>query len=1297
MALALPAHATFEFTASGVTVTAYDAIATTVYGTSLVCNRNGNAPRRTTLGGDLVVFHGDLSAAQFPIASCLSTDAVLDGSARLTAGASGWALGVVPQPLNPPGAAPGAGALYFELGPGLTLRFGDLAAPTPLATTQLLLAPGSIILGGALARDVTQRLTLWDAPPPDPNVVPTPDRYASELLLRSRRNSHLVAVVSKALESVVAETKVRANLDRPLGADGRRLPLAFGPGLVDFAHDALSQFMIVVATAPNAQAPAGTVALENALARCGPARRLILRGDRKAVRLTGLLALEFDLVGLVPTLPDPYATNFVPPREPGAAARPLLALVRWTAAPQLSFLLPATQAPSGGITLLDLSTNADQFGVQLLTGREQAGGIAIDGLALVAPQQTVATYALPGISWEAVVDDRSDDWYDADSPDDGPPTRLVARTVNLVRIEPKVALGELVKAAAAADVAGEFTLPFGLIANLNVGATSAPGAARPSFALVKATYDSGVTAGHQLSISAGATPPPTAPPGSGPALPGSTTTGAPVPLALPTSVYGAEILGANEFVNGVRDLLSAAQFFDRQFAAGQKYPEVPVTRVDLSGYGTSMVSDWREPGLKFVGVVRARFDVFVGRTAYQLVQVQSVICPWSIRITRTIIFERFDSGLIVRHDSGWKATGDGRFELLHADQVLAGGLDRLTTVHNIAVAPGAPVSFVSPDVDEPNKPPGTRRTVAFVPVTFDADAILAAGVTGVTNGRTGAPVAGTRTKGYVQQTVGVAASAAEIIVLMQTLAAQGTVVGANVGAIVNVGTPSTDADPKFTLNISSLSAAVTTGSVPGKAYPGIAVALHGTPRLPRDGAWSIGRRPQGAQAPTAVDPAAPIPLVRARGPGGAQQWRFLNPSDALSVASPNVLYGVLQSGGTAKTFFEHLIVDNAGRQLNIDPAHPPKLADVGALLGATDIFPNLGNVLTIPPAVADALRLAKDGLKKTFNWEVTAGDRALLELGVVRLVLSYHGPDTSGPPVDRPTEATLTFDPSGSPRWSFLLDRLTFAVYVVGLSADPLLQVHGRFAVSETDAPGFQNIQVDYGSALDFVRKIISGLSALVASLGGDVALDVGFSGNVLTVHQGFVLPTIPLGLGEVRDVGIDLGLSVTIPSKASFNVGIGGRPQNGGGGLKLKPFTWIVDPLAGNGTLSLGVVDGDLAVYIEAGIGAALAINLAVASGSASIILELAISTDQKPFVIAVTLTGHAEVDVLGGLASVALTLTAGVALRPDFPAGSVLPDAVDLTAMVAVGIHLSVCWVASVDFDGSWQFSQTVPLHLP
>jgi hypothetical protein len=77
--------------------------------------------------------------------------------------------------------------------------------------------------------------------------------------------------------------------------------------------------------------------------------------------------------------------------------------------------------------------------------------------------------------------------------------------------------------------------------------------------------------------------------------------------------------------------------------------------------------------------------------------------------------------------------------------------------------------------------------------------------------------------------------------------------------------------------------------------------------------------------------------------------------------------------------------------------------------------------------------------------------------------------------------------------------------------------------------------------------------------------------------------------------------------------------------------------------------------------------------------------------------------VDVLDGLASASLTLSAalGVSLQPAIPIPNLLPGppeqlqipSIDITliAAVSVGIHLTVCWVVSVNWDGSWQFSQS------
>jgi hypothetical protein len=117
------------------------------------------------------------------------------------------------------------------------------------------------------------------------------------------------------------------------------------------------------------------------------------------------------------------------------------------------------------------------------------------------------------------------------------------------------------------------------------------------------------------------------------------------------------------------------------------------------------------------------------------------------------------------------------------------------------------------------------------------------------------------------------------------------------------------------------------------------------------------------------------------------------------------------------------------------------------------------------------------------------------------------------------------------------------------------------------------------------------------------------------------------------------------------------------------------------------------MGVFIEAGIGAALEINLAIASGGASIILDFSFQLQPPDILLSVALTGNANVDVLDGLASASLTLTAAITVELI----GLPPNTADFIGSVAVGIHISIAWVVSVDFDGSWSFSESVPLHLP
>jgi hypothetical protein len=235
---------------------------------------------------------------------------------------------------------------------------------------------------------------------------------------------------------------------------------------------------------------------------------------------------------------------------------------------------------------------------------------------------------------------------------------------------------------------------------------------------------------------------------------------------------------------------------------------------------------------------------------------------------------------------------------------------------------------------------------------------------------------------------------------------------------------------------------------------------------------------------------------------------------------------------------------------------------------------------------------------------------------------------------------------------------------------------------SSTSAPTLAGAKfhVDYGGVLQSVKDVFSALNSLGSSVPS--GLDVHFSDGRLTVRDVIGLPELPLGLGYVTDIALDLGMSMQLsPQSLEVTAGIGSEE---------RPFHWLVSPLSGTGAIVVGMKDGSPEILIQAGIGLGLAIDIGIAKGSASIVLAAQIAIDGTSIHLKCLLIGQAEVDVLGGLASASLTLTA--ALGIGLIAGP--PAAADFTASVAVGIHISLCWVLHIDFDGSWQYTQTVDL---
>ena len=499
--------------------------------------------------------------------------------------------------------------------------------------------------------------------------------------------------------------------------------------------------------------------------------------------------------------------------------------------------------------------------------------------------------------------------------------------------------------------------------------------------------------------------------------------------------------------------------------------------------------------------------------------------------------------------------------------------------------------------------------------------------------------------------------------------------------------------------------------------PAVGVALRGAPQIPRGGGWSMGQRPYTDPAPSALPNDFPVPLVR---PATSNDyWYIADVTDVLQLSQPGNYYSLLHSTGTQKVLFESPQIPTSA---SISPPPPapglqfpkpgppksggapgnpgsPNLGDLASILNSTGLFPDLSSALSLMESAVEQINTIGQGFKYSKSYTFPAGQKAtIVDLDVMSVVLLYEDTpqQTTPPQSSAPTVLTYTVDSSASPSWTLSIGKFSLQVIVPLFSSDPLLTITGGFYGDEHTTPGVSGLNVQFGGALSIVKNVFSDLQTLAQFLpgGATASLDVALSDGQLTVSDTFTIADMPLGLGNLTDISLDVGLSVQLqPLSVNFSVGIG-SPGN--------PFNWIASPLAGNGLITLGVQNSAPDLTIQAGIGLGLAIDLGIASGSASITLAFQLNIDGNSITLMVILTGQASVDVLDGLASASLTLSAalGLSLNPAIPIPQLLPGpeleipSVDITllAAVSVGIHITVCWVISVSWDGSWQFSQSI-----
>ena len=405
----------------------------------------------------------------------------LSGSAEI-AGA-GWALPVAQTTADKLGPAEGAGAVALLLGTGLEIGWSGLAQPALSASPNLLVGPGMLSVTFTQTEpEYGQKFLLWD----ERRTGGPPRRSTAEY--RFSKGSTLTYLAQPGLEALLATGgTAAAKVDRPVRADGRRLPLALPTAQLGIWDQGQGEQVFLFGTDPNAQEASHlALALDNALLRVRPPGSLLLTGKLTGDEVPeGRMTLGFSLRSLVHTLPDPYAARrFRGDREGDVDIGVISSRVAWTHpnTPELAFSIPESVDGGGRrgrltfATLLDVSSAADQLGV-FVGPRSQGQPLVVHGLTVHAPGNRVGVFTVPEISWEPVYNHPSSPPpAPIAPPHDGGPSTFTVPTVHLVPVAPAPMLADLLAGIEnGGEVDSRITLPFGIEARIrdSVGATFA--------------------------------------------------------------------------------------------------------------------------------------------------------------------------------------------------------------------------------------------------------------------------------------------------------------------------------------------------------------------------------------------------------------------------------------------------------------------------------------------------------------------------------------------------------------------------------------------------------------------------------------------------------------------------------------------------------------------------------------------------------------------------------------------------------------------------------------------------------
>ncbi|MFN7116640.1 MAG: hypothetical protein ACK4TA_07545 [Saprospiraceae bacterium] len=981
-------------------------------------------------------------------------------------------------------------------------------------------------------------------------------------------------------------------------------------------------------------------------------------------------------------------------------------------------------------SLLDVSTAADWMGVNLGFMDERLifeksfeilpdqSPLSAEGMDVVATGRFVRLFTVPQISWEPVINITQPFNVNNDPPggfllfkDDGPPTLIGNTGGDAVPIAPlplAYYIQENYNKNNNFKAWSFFSLPFGMLglARYNQSVSGMGQATGAAIELVKQEFENNIHTSLQISTKGYLH------------LQGNRNFEGATEQLFNLHGSAGNPLDRSILSKSVTDIFNG-EFGVSGNGGKLRVRGVPVERYDFSGYGANIFSHWLNPQGKIGQTSQAKFDVWRGRTAHEVVQVRSIIYPWAIRVVRTITMFRESTGLVYRVDSGWRAESDGvydfRTELITGKDAQGKDIVVLETpgyafhsgvvkgvfeVRNIIETSDISVFskswnkttgyYIDPNDGIP-KPVAPSKTlpVNLIPVYFDADVQIDDVTQGAVNGR----VPSKRMLGFLQiAPQGIPISAEDFAKLLQ----EHKGLGGPVDCVVNIA----QSNQNMRINRVEVQPSVEAGKIV------FVTAAKGTPILPKDGSWSVVKHSKSSKEVTPINTSG-VPLIR-RGLHGVptnQPLELADPTDLfnLNLEDRATQFAFLQNTDTQKVLFRNPFFEQGQKILK---SSKPDLADAYRLLNSKGIFPKVDNLPRLDLNGFD-LNIKEEGYKllnkiqpdKILEQVLPEGPIYFINEKDVKIYVEYAKKDIKG---NKMGDGKVNFDLDSTARqWLNKLNDITVVVDLLDMKR--LFLIRGKFDTEKGKTPSFTEPELEFG---EFLQPIYDILQILLLLNGGNYAdalkkgLKIAMSNSPNTWEYKFQadkeIPALRFPPPAADSPVAPLRLECYLKLGCYFNVGLplapgGALPTPSGGGYvefgaKLSVMCVSVAAATvyavGTCTLRIGAdtVSGPN-LFMKMGFGVELMVGLPVI-GNVSVYYGAGVEiyVDQRIIIAGAFIVFRGRAELIGGLVTIQIQIEA---------AGKILRSGgqTDCIAQVTFSLDISIFLIINISFSETFE----------